>query len=89
MAHGNFEGRPRAMLERALELAPGTPLALALAASAAFKRADMSAAAAYWERLLTQLPPTSDDARYVADRLAQARGAAQRSAASNQVATQP
>lgn len=89
MAHGNFEGRPRAMLERALELAPGTPLALALAANAAFKRADMAAAAAYWERLLKQLPPTSDDARWVADRLAQARGAAPRSAGSNQVATQP
>jgi cytochrome c-type biogenesis protein CcmH len=75
-ANGHFEGKPLAMVERALSLAPDMPLALALAATAAFNRGDMAQAALYWERLLKQLPPESDDAKWVVDQLARTQRAA-------------
>jgi cytochrome c-type biogenesis protein CcmH len=75
-ANGHFEGKPLAMAERALSLAPDLPLALALAATAAFNRGDLSQAASHWERILKQLPPESDDAKWVVDQLARTHGAA-------------
>ena len=75
-ANGNVEGKPLAMVERALRLAPDTPLALALAATAASRRNDMPQAMSYWQRLLKQLPPESADAEWVGDQLARIRDAA-------------
>jgi len=77
-ANGSFEGKPLALVERALRLAPDTPLALALAATAASNRNDLPQAMSYWGRLLKQLPPGSDDAKWVADQLAKLRDSAGR-----------
>lgn len=74
-ANGNLEGQPLALVERALALDPNQPMALALAATAAFKRQDFALAAQHWERLLPSLPPDSEDASWVASRLAEIRGA--------------
>lgn len=53
---GDFEGEPRRLIERALELAPTHFKALALAGAAAFERRDFTTAAAYWERILDEVP---------------------------------
>lgn len=59
---GDFEGEPRRLIERALELEPGHFKALALAGAAAFERADYAQASAYWERILKAVP--EDDPAY-------------------------
>lgn len=53
---GDFEGEPRRLIERALELAPNHFKALALAGAAAFERQDYKTASAYWERILKEVP---------------------------------
>ena len=62
-AGGNLEGKPLEMVNRALQLDPKHTMALALAGTAAYNRNDLKAASGYWETLLQQLPPESDDAR--------------------------
>lgn len=59
---GDFEGEPRRLIERALEVAPTHFKALALAGAAAFERQDYNGASAYWERILTEVP--EDDPAY-------------------------
>lgn len=61
-AKGDFEGEPRRLIERALELQPTHFKALALAGAAAFERADYKQASTYWERILTEVP--ADDPAY-------------------------
>lgn len=53
---GDFEGEPRRLIERALELDPQHFKALALAGAAAFERAEYALASEYWERILKQVP---------------------------------
>ncbi len=53
---GDFEGEPRRLIERALELEPDNFKALALAGAAAFEREDYATASSYWERILDQVP---------------------------------
>jgi cytochrome c-type biogenesis protein CcmH len=72
-AQGNLQGEPSRLVQRALQLAPDHPMALALAATAAFSRQDMPQAVTHWERLLKQLPPDSEDARWITAQLLQAR----------------
>jgi cytochrome c-type biogenesis protein CcmH len=48
---GELSGAPMQNIEAALAIAPDHPKALALAASAALDRGDLSAAIGYWERL--------------------------------------
>ena len=74
-AQGSLEGKPLELVARALSIDPNHPMSLALAATAAFNRKDLKLAASYWERMLPQLPPESDDAKWVANRLAEIRGA--------------
>ncbi len=73
--NGNLEGKPMEAVGRALKLDPDNPMALALSATAAFNRQDMPSAVAQWERLLKQLPPDSEDAKWVQGQLEQIRGA--------------
>jgi cytochrome c-type biogenesis protein CcmH len=70
-AGGKLEGVPLRLVDEALQLEPDHPMALSLAATAAYKRRDFPAAAGYWQRLLRQLPADSDDARFVVKTLAE------------------
>ena len=74
MRAGNqLEGRPIALLDKALALNPKHPMALMMAGSAAFRRADFAQAITHWEKALTVLEPGSRDATLVAQELASAR----------------
>ncbi|MEO8279474.1 MAG: c-type cytochrome biogenesis protein CcmI [Ideonella sp.] len=70
-AQGDLEGRPTELIAAALRLDPAQPMALSLAATAAFKRGDLTEAALRWKQLLKLLPPDSDDARWVVKMLAE------------------
>lgn len=75
---GSLRGRPSELIARALKLDPEFPDALVLAGTAAYEREDYAAAAAYWERLLKQLPPDSEDAQSLSDSIKKARALAQK-----------
>ena len=70
LAGGNIEGRPLQLVTAALKLDADHPMSLSLAATAAYRRGDFPEAARHWQRLLKQLPPDSDDARFLAKTLA-------------------
>lgn len=72
-ANNNLEGRPLALVNKALALNPKHPMALMLAGSAAYQRADYAQAVAHWEKVLTVLEPGSRDATQVAAEIADAR----------------
>jgi cytochrome c-type biogenesis protein CcmH len=73
--NGDLTGPPTQLLTRALKLSPQHPFALALAGSAAIERKDYAQGIDYWQRLLAQLPPESDDARTLAGGIKKARDA--------------
>lgn len=73
-AKGDFTGKPTQLLERALAIDPKHPMALWLAGTAAMQRQDQKAAKAYFQRLLKELPPGSDDAQMVESILAKLGG---------------
>ena len=73
MRANGLEGRPLALVNKALALNPKHPMALMLAGSAAYRRADYTQAIAYWERVLAVLPPGSPDAKQVEAEIADAR----------------
>lgn len=72
-ANNNLEGRPLKLVNKALALNPDHPMALMLAGSAAFQRADYKQAVLYWEKVLTVLEPGSADAIQVTAEIADAR----------------
>jgi cytochrome c-type biogenesis protein CcmH len=76
MRSSSLEGRPLALVNKALALAPKHPMALMLAGTAAYRRADYTAAIAHWEKVLTVLPPGSPDATQVQAEIADARAKA-------------
>jgi cytochrome c-type biogenesis protein CcmH len=86
--NGNLEGKPMEAVGRALKLDPDNPMALALSATAAFNRKDIASAVMQWERLLKQLPPDSEDAKWVQNQLAEIRTAAAASTAPRADGTQ-
>lgn len=69
-AGGSLEGRPLELVTAALRLDPDHAMSLSLAATAAYKRGDFPEAARHWQRLLAQLPPGSEDARWLQNMLA-------------------
>ena len=73
MTHNSLQGAPTKLLERALMIDPDHPKSLALSGTAAMERGDYSAAIRYWERLLKQITPGSEDARMIEEGLRQAR----------------
>lgn len=75
---GSLKGRPGALIARALKLDPNHPEALVLAGTAAYEREDFAAAASYWERLLKQLPPDSEDAQMLSESIDKARKSAKK-----------
>ncbi len=70
---GSIEGRPLALVNKALALNPKHPVALMMSATAAYKRADYAKAVATWEIALTVLDPASRDAALVKAEIADAR----------------
>jgi cytochrome c-type biogenesis protein CcmH len=70
-ANGNLEGQPLQLVKTALQLDPDNAMALALAATAAYKRKDFPEASRHWQRLLKQLPSDSEDARWLVKTLAE------------------
>jgi cytochrome c-type biogenesis protein CcmH len=71
-----LEGRPLALVNKALAIEPKHPMALMLAGSAAYRRADYKLAITHWEKVLTVLPPGSRDATQVEAEIADARSKA-------------
>ena len=70
---GRFEGKPAALILKALKTEPDEPQALFLAGAAAIDRKDFSSAVDYWGRLLLQLEPGSEEARSLGTAVAKAR----------------
>lgn len=75
-AGNSLEGRPLALVNKALALDAKHPQALMMAGSAAFQRADYAQAIIYWEKVLTVLEPSSGDAKLVVAEIADARAKA-------------
>ncbi len=73
MRSNTLEGRPLALVNKALALNPKHPMALMLAGSAAYRRADYAMAITHWEKVLAVLPPGSPDAKQVEAEIADAR----------------
>ncbi len=76
MRSNSLEGRPLALVTKALALNPKHPMALMLAGSAAYRRADYKQAISHWEKVLAVLPPGSRDALQVEAEIADARSKA-------------
>lgn len=72
-AGGSFAGRPRELVTQALHADPDHGLALLLAGTDAFESRRWADAVGYWERLMKQLEPGSEDAQLVEQSLARAR----------------
>jgi len=70
---GTLEGKPTELLAKALKIDPDEPQALFLAGAAASDRQDFTAAAEYWERLLPQLEPGSEEAKSLQAAITHAR----------------
>jgi cytochrome c-type biogenesis protein CcmH len=72
MAQGRrLAGKPAALIERALAIDPRQRKALALAATVALEARDFAASLGYWRRLAAELPAGSDEARQVAEVIAE------------------
>ena len=72
-AMGNFNGKPMEMVTRALQIDPEHPMALSLAATAAYNRSDFAQAVVHWEHLLRIVPAESDDAKWLSEAVAKTR----------------
>ena len=75
-ANGNFEGKPRAILKRALKADPNNMMALWLEGTADYNQGNYKAAIQVWDRLAKLLPPESDDAKMIQGSILEARGKA-------------
>lgn len=58
---GSLQGRPRELINRALELNGSHPRALEMAGGAAYEAGDYKGALVFWEPLLALLPPQSTE----------------------------
>lgn len=75
-----FQGKPEALIARALAADPRNPKALWLSGAAMFEKGDYAAAAGRWRRLLPLVPADSPVARTARRRIAEAE---RRAAAGN------
>ena len=77
MAQGrNLKGEPERLIAQALRVDPRNVKALMLAGTVAFQDKKFKDAIAYWERILTVVPPDSDVADSARDSIADARALA-------------
>ena len=72
MAQNTLVGAPTKLLQQALVIDPNYAKALALSGTAAMERGDAAAAILYWEKLMKQIPPGSENANMIAEGLRQA-----------------
>lgn len=73
--NGNrFTGRPAALVQKALELAPDSERALLLSGIAAFQRGDKAQAIARWERLRNLGTLNAEEASFLDEFIARAKG---------------
>lgn len=73
LAGGSLDGKPLALIKKALQADPDHVLALWLAGTAAFNRRDYADAAAIWERAVNLLPAESEDGRMLSESVAEAK----------------
>lgn len=74
LANGqNLAGKPTEAIERALKIDPKNQKALDLAGSAAFQAGNYQKAIEYWQKLLTSLPPGSDELRTITEQISKAK----------------
>jgi cytochrome c-type biogenesis protein CcmH len=74
MAGGRtLEGKPMEFINRALRVDPNNAKALQLAGSAAFEAKDYKKAIGYWKRVLKQVPPGSEVAQAITERINEAK----------------
>ena len=74
MAGGrSLEGRPKELIDKALQVDPENAKALQLAGAAAFQAKDYKKATGYWERVLKQVPPNSELANQITERINEAK----------------
>ena len=74
MAGGKtLEGKPTELINRALKIDPENPKALQLAGSAAFQAKDYNKAIDYWQRVLKKVPPGSEVAETITERINEAK----------------
>jgi len=74
MARGQrLEGEPEKLIARALEIDPNNLKALALAGTMAYQRQEYAKAAELWGRMLPLVPEGSEDARAIAENVAEAK----------------
>ena len=72
-AGGNFAGQPIALIEKALRVDPDNIMALWLAGTAAYNNNEYDKTIRLWEKLATQLPADSEDARTIQASIAEVR----------------
>jgi cytochrome c-type biogenesis protein CcmH len=74
MANGrSLAGQPLEFVNRALKIDPDNAKALGLAANAAFEAKNYQQAIDYWQRLLKQVPPNSEIAQTINQRIDEAK----------------
>lgn len=74
MAGGkSLTGKPTELINRALQIDPENAKALQLAGSAAFEAKDYKKAIDYWQRVLKRVPPNSDVAQAITERINEAK----------------
>lgn len=76
MAGNNLDGKPEQMIAEALRIAPEHPMGLMMAGVVAYQRADYKGAIVRWEKLLSLVPPDSQDAQQMQANIADARAKA-------------
>ncbi len=86
LAGGHLAGKPAELIQQALQVDPELPMALSLAAAAAWEQGDHRRAQQHWEHLLRILPPESEDARWIQSRI-KAMGAEPMATSGSAVAT--
>ena len=73
LAGGSLDGKPLALINKALHADPDHVLALWLAGTAAFNRRDYPDAVIFWERAVRVLPEGSEDGRMLSESVAEAK----------------
>ncbi|MDR3410290.1 MAG: c-type cytochrome biogenesis protein CcmI [Formivibrio sp.] len=73
MNQGRLSGKPLDLLQKLLQQEPDNPVALMYAGSNAFFGQKYAEAIAYWERLLKQVDPASEDAKNINGSIAKAQ----------------
>jgi cytochrome c-type biogenesis protein CcmH len=77
MAGGQrLEGKPTELVNQALKVDPENAKALQLAGSAAFQAKDYKKAVEYWQRVLKKVPPDSEVAQTITERINEAKSLA-------------